>query len=75
MIRSFGDRNTEELFRTERNRRFAFIARPALRKLIQLNQARALGDLAANPGNHLEALLGESIRLPLEHRISRSRAP
>lgn len=74
MIRSIGDRNTEELFRTERNRRFALIARPALRKLIQLNQARSLGDLAANPGNHLEALLGglsgfHSIRINDQWRL------
>lgn len=34
MIVSFGDDDTEELFREESNRRFAQIARVALRKLI-----------------------------------------
>ena len=34
MIVSFGDDDTEELFRTESNRRFSQIARVALRKLI-----------------------------------------
>jgi len=59
MIRSFSDADTEELFRTERNRHFSAIARVALRKLIQLNQARTLHDMAVPPGNRLEALKGE----------------
>ena len=39
MIQSFADRNTEELFRTESNKRFSSIGRIALRKLIQMNHA------------------------------------
>jgi proteic killer suppression protein len=74
MIRSFSDPDTEELFRTEKNRRFAAIARGALRKLIQLNQARALQDMAVPPGNRLEALKGDrsgfhSIRVNDQWRI------
>jgi proteic killer suppression protein len=74
MILSFADADTEQLFQTERNRRFAAIARVALRKLIQLNQAGALQDLAVPPGNRLEALKGDlsgfhSIRVNDQWRI------
>jgi proteic killer suppression protein len=74
MIQSFGDADTEELFREERNRRFAAIARVALRKLIQLNRAGVLSDLAVPPGNRLEALKGgragfHSIRINDQWRI------
>lgn len=74
MIQSFADADTEQLFREERNRRFSAIARVALRKLIQLNQARALSDLAVPPGNHLEPLHGaragqHSIRVNDQWRI------
>lgn len=74
MIRSFADRDTEELFTDEKNRRFNAIARVALRKLIQLNQARLLTDMAAPPGNRLEALSGSlagfhSIRVNDQWRI------
>jgi proteic killer suppression protein len=74
VIRSFSDRDTEQLFRTEGNRRFSAISRIALRKLIQLNQALQLTDLAVPPGNRLEALKGRfsglhSIRLNDQWRI------
>ena len=74
MIQSFADRNTEELFTLERNRRFAALSRVALRKLIQMNQAGALSDLAVPPGNRLEALSGRlsgfhSIRINDQWRI------
>lgn len=74
MIQSFGDNDTEELFYTEHNRRFAAISRVALRKLIQMNQARALDDLAVPPGNRLERLQGRlaefhSIRVNDQWRI------
>lgn len=74
MIQSFTDRDTEELFRTETNRRFAAIARVALRKLIQMNQAGKLDDLKVPPGNRLEALKGSlaglhSIRVNDQWRI------
>ena len=74
MIQSFADQDTEELFHTERNRRHAAVARVALRKLIQLNCARRLGDLSVPPGNRLEALRGAgsglySIRVNDQWRI------
>lgn len=58
MIQSFANPDTEELFHEEKNRRFAAIARVALRKLYQLNRAGLLSDLAVPPGNRLEALKG-----------------
>lgn len=74
MIQSFAEKNTEELFRKERNRRFTPIARVALRKLIQMNRARVLQDLAVPPGNRLEGLKGDfagmhSIRVNSQWRI------
>ncbi len=74
MIQSFSDKDTEELFNSEKNRRFSAIARVALRKLIQMNQARALFDLAVPPGNRLEPLKGDlagyhSIRINDQWRI------
>lgn len=74
MIQSFTDRDTEELFRSEDNRRFHSIARVALRKLIQMNQAGMLEDLKVPPGNRLEALKGRlagfhSIRVNDQWRI------
>jgi proteic killer suppression protein len=58
MIQSFADADTEQLFIDEKNRRFAAIARVALRKLMQMNRAARLSDLAVPPGNRLEALRG-----------------
>jgi len=74
MIQSFADPDTEELFRSGNNRRFAAIGRVALRKLIQMNRARVLRDLAVPPGNRLEALRGKlagyhSIRVNDQWRI------
>ena len=52
----------------------AAIARVALRKLIQINQASRLSDLAVPPGNRLEVLRGNlagfhSIRINAQWRI------
>lgn len=74
MIQSFADKDTQQLFISERNRRFSSIARVALRKLIQMNRAGALGDLAVPPGNRLEPLKGDlagyhSIRINDQWRI------
>ena len=60
MIQSFADKETEKLFHTESSRRFSAIARVVLRKLIQMNRARVLQDLAVPPGNRLESLRGKS---------------
>jgi proteic killer suppression protein len=75
MIQSFADTTTERLFRTEKCRRFQAISRVALRKLIQMNRARVLQDLAVPPGNRLKALKGElagyySIRVNQQWRIT-----
>lgn len=68
------DRDTGELFRKEKSRRFSAIVRVALRKLIQMNRARVLQDLAVPPGNRLAALKADlggfhSIRINDQRRI------
>ena len=74
MIGSFGSKETERVFRREFSRRFDAIARVAKRKLDQLNAAAAVADLAAVPGNRLEALAGDragqySIRVNDQWRV------
>jgi toxin HigB-1 len=74
MIQSFADADTRELFQEEKNRRFSAIARVALRKLMQLNRAARLSDLAVPPGNRLEQLQGDragrhSIRINDQWRL------
>ena len=59
MIRSFGDKWTEVLFRDEAVRRFQSIARPAKRKLEAVNAASRLEDLLTPPSNRLEKLKGD----------------
>lgn len=74
MIQGFADKDTEELFHKESNRRFCAIDRIALRKLFQMNHAVLLSDLAVPPGNRLEKLKGKlqglySIRINDQWRI------
>lgn len=74
MIRSFKDAETEALFGGRFSRRLQNVARVAQRKLQQLSAARELRDLAAFPGNRLEALAGDrrgqhSIRVNDQYRI------
>lgn len=74
MIISFSNEDTEELFRTERNKRFSQILRVAARKLTALHAAEELTDLLVPPGNRLEALKGKgagwhSIRVNDQWRI------
>ena len=74
MIRSFRDAATERIFRQQSSKQFRPIEKVALRKLIHLNQARSLRDLAAIPGNRLEVLKGarkgrHSIRINDQYRI------
>ena len=57
-IRSFRDADTGALHRTGHNKRWAAIARVAVRKLDMLDAAHVLDDLRVPPGNHLEALQG-----------------
>ena len=74
MIRSFRDAEAEKLFDDEFSRKHQAIERPAQRKLTALDEAETLQDLAALPGNHLEALKGDrkgqhSIRINDRYRI------
>lgn len=74
MILSFNDKETQTLYEQEKTRRFHKIARVALRKLIQLDEAISLDDLSVPPGNRLEALKGNragqhSIRINDQYRI------
>jgi proteic killer suppression protein len=75
VIASFGDADTEALFRRERVKRIdPRIQRAALRKLRYLDAADSLDDLRVPPGNRLEALTGRrtgqhSIRVNEQWRI------
>jgi toxin HigB-1 len=74
MIRSFGDKRTEALFRDEFVRQFQGIARPAKRKLEAVNAASRLEDLKVPPSNQLEKLKGNlkdfhSIRVNDQWRV------
>lgn len=76
MIRSFKGKLAEViLVGRQAPRGFSVpLAKIARRKLVQLNQARALTDLALPPGNRLEALKGHltgrySIRINDQWRI------
>ena len=74
MIQSFRDAATEKIFQQQSSKQFGPIEKVALRKLIHLNQARSLRDLAAIPGNRLEVLKGarkgrHSIRINDQYRI------
>jgi toxin HigB-1 len=59
VIRGFRSRATERLWLGEKVRQFAAIETRALRKLDALAAATSLAELAAIPGNRLEALRGD----------------
>ncbi len=74
MIRSFKDRRTEDFFGGDKVRKFSGFRKAAERKLVMLDSAVMLGDLAASPGNRLEKLSGDragqySIRINDQWRI------
>jgi len=74
VIKSFRCAETGRLHRRHPSRRFQAIERIARRKLRQLDSATELRDLAAPPGNRLEALRGErqgqhSIRINGQWRL------
>ncbi|MGD2154208.1 MAG: type II toxin-antitoxin system RelE/ParE family toxin [Gemmatimonadales bacterium] len=75
MIRSFRDRDTEDVFdRLPARRLPTQILRAARRKLLILDAADSLADLRIPPGNRLERLSGEragqySIRINVRWRI------
>ena len=75
MLQSFRDRDTETVWRRQRLRKLDDnTQRLALRKLLILDAADALGDLRVPPGNRLEKLRGDradtySIRINRQWRI------
>ena len=74
MISSFKCKDTQELYETGDNRRFAPIARVALRKLDMIAAATMVETLRVPPGNRLEQLRGNrkgqwSIRVNDQWRI------
>jgi len=74
MIRSFKSRRTEDLFTGKDVREFRAIRKVAERKLVYLDSAVKLADLAQPPGNRLEKLKGNrdeqySIRINDQWRL------
>lgn len=74
MIKSFKSKDTEDLFRLLRCKRWASIERVALRKLVQLDLAVTLNDMRVPPGNQLEMLSGDrkgqwSVRINDQFRV------
>jgi proteic killer suppression protein len=74
VIKSLGDRQTEDLFRDRFVRDFQGFARPAKRKLEMLNAASRVDDLLVPPSNRLEKLKGRlaefySIRINDQWRV------
>jgi toxin HigB-1 len=74
LIRSFRDKDTEAIFERHRIRRFQQIASVALRRLVQIDGAEEIRDLASPPANHLETLSGDragqySIRINQQYRV------
>jgi proteic killer suppression protein len=74
VIRNFRDRDTRAIFNREWVQKFESIANVAHRKLREIHRAAKLSDLAALPGNRLEALKGDragqhSIRINDQYRV------
>jgi toxin HigB-1 len=74
MIRSFGCKNTKQLFELRKNKRWSSIAAVALRKLDQIDISLSVEQLRVPPGNRLEMLEGDradqwSIRINDQFRI------
>jgi proteic killer suppression protein len=74
VIRSFASKETRSLYEGGSSRRFEAIRRQAVKRLDRIAAAQSLADLAALPGNRLEALAGNrkgqhSIRINDQWRI------
>jgi proteic killer suppression protein len=74
VIQSFRDPATEDLFIKRKSRRWALIAKVAIRKLDLLEAAKYLNDLRVPPANRLERLMHDragqhSIRINDQYRI------
>jgi toxin HigB-1 len=75
MIRSFGDKETKQIYYQERSKKLpAEIQERALIKLMLIDAAESVSDLKAPPSNRLEKLKGDlenhwSIRINDQWRI------
>lgn len=75
MIKSFADKETRRLWERKRSKALPQdLQRNALRKLLQIDLAEDLNDLAVPPGNRLEKLAGDrerqhSIRINQQYRV------
>ncbi len=75
MIKSFGDKETERIWKGEYSKKFPPNIQPtARRKLRMINNAQDINDLRVPPGNRLEKLKGDlneyySIRINIQWRI------
>ena len=75
MIRSFKDKEAENIFKRERSRKLPEdLQKTALRKLRMLNRAMNLNDLRVPPANRLEKMKGDradqySIRINNQWRV------
>jgi proteic killer suppression protein len=74
MIQGFKDRKTQQFFEGRKIRDFQGFASQAARRLVVLNSAESLQDLAALRSNRLEPLAGKkegqySIRINRQWRI------
>lgn len=75
MIRSFGDAETEKIFRQQKSRKLPpEIQKRALVKLLLLDAATTIEDLKTPPSNHFEHLQGKlngfySVRINSQWRI------
>jgi proteic killer suppression protein len=63
VIRSFRGRETEQIFRRQRSRRFQSVAGAAKRKLDQLDSATSLRDLAGDRAGQYSVRVNEQWRL------------
>jgi len=59
IIKTFAQKETEQLFNEEPVRRFQSVERQARRKLLYLHSVGSLQDLLQPPGNKLESLKGD----------------
>ncbi|RUM57088.1 MAG: type II toxin-antitoxin system RelE/ParE family toxin [Persephonella sp.] len=75
MIKTFGDKETKELYTKGKSKKFPpEILNRALRKLEMIDMANSIDDLRVPPSNHLEKLKGDlkdfySIRINNQYRI------
>ena len=75
MIKSFGDKDTEQLFNREKVKKLSpALCMRARNKLLIIHAATSENDLAIPPGNHFEKLKGDkkgwcSIRINDQWRV------